>query len=82
MHILKRYLLDSTQDPWAAFQGLANQTVRLTVNIEVADDLGLMAKGQDPQLGRAVQEVMRRLSEKSAAKPQRPLYENRSPIKK
>jgi tricorn protease len=51
-------------------------------DIEVVDDPGLMAKGQDPQLDCAIQEVMHRLAEKPAAKPQRPPYENRSPIKK
>jgi tricorn protease len=51
-------------------------------DIEVVDDPGLMAKGQDPQLDRAIQEVMRRLSEKPVTRPPRPPYENRSPIKK
>ncbi len=51
-------------------------------DIEVVDDPGLMAKGQDPQLDRGIQEVLRRLAEKPSAKPKRPAYENRSPIKK
>ncbi len=51
-------------------------------DIEVVDDPGLMAKGQDPQLDRGIQEVLRRLAEKPPAKPKRPAYENRSPIKK
>jgi tricorn protease len=51
-------------------------------DIEVVDDPGLMPKGQDPQLDRAIQEVLRRLAEKPAAKPNRPPYENRTPIRK
>jgi len=48
-------------------------------DIVVVDDPGQMAKGKDPQLDRAIQEVMRQLGEKPAAKPARPAYENRSP---
>jgi len=51
-------------------------------DIEVVDDPALLAKGQDPQLDRAIQEVMRRLGEKSTSKSPRPAYENRSPTKK
>ena len=51
-------------------------------DIVVVDDPGQMAKGKDPQLDRAIQEVMRKLGEKPAAKPARPAYENRSPKRK
>ena len=38
-----------------------------------------MAKGTDPQLERAIQEVQRLLKEKPAPKPARPAYEKRVP---
>ena len=46
-------------------------------DIEVEDDPTLLAKGTDPQLERAIQEVQRLLKEKPVAKPARPPYEKR-----
>jgi tricorn protease len=48
-------------------------------DIEVVDDPAVMAKGQDPQLERGIQEVMRLLSEKPPLPPGRPAYQNRAP---
>jgi tricorn protease len=47
-------------------------------DIEVVDDPGEMAKGRDPQLERAIQEVQRMLKEKPFERPKRPPYEDRS----
>jgi tricorn protease len=47
-------------------------------DIEVIEDPTAMAKGSDPQLERAVQEVLRMLEENPPAKPNRPAYENRT----
>jgi tricorn protease len=47
-------------------------------DIEVVNDPGEMAKGRDPQLERAVQEVLRLLKEKPGVSPKRPRYEDRS----
>jgi tricorn protease len=46
-------------------------------DIEVEDDPTQLAKGTDPQLERAIQEVQRLLKEKPAPKPARPAYEKR-----
>ncbi|MEE9133451.1 MAG: S41 family peptidase, partial [Gemmatimonadota bacterium] len=47
-------------------------------DIEVLDDPTVMAKGGDPQLDRAMQEVMRMLKEHPLAIPDRPPYEDRT----
>ncbi|MEW5982271.1 MAG: PDZ domain-containing protein [Acidobacteriota bacterium] len=46
-------------------------------DIEVEDDPTQLAKGTDPQLERAIQEVQRLLKERPATKPARPAYEKR-----
>jgi tricorn protease len=48
-------------------------------DIEVVDDPSVMAKGKDPQLERAVQEVMRMIAHKPPVPPKRPPYQNRAP---
>ncbi len=48
-------------------------------DIEVVDDPAAMAKGQDPQLERGIQEVMRLLPQKPPLPPKRPPYQNRAP---
>ena len=47
-------------------------------DIEVVDDPGVMAKGGDPQLERAIQEVMRRLEANPPKRPAKPPYPKRS----
>ena len=47
-------------------------------DIPVADDFTAMAKGDDPQLDRAIQEAMCLLQEHPPVKPARPAYENRA----
>ncbi len=47
-------------------------------DIEVIDDPGVMAKGVDPQLEKAIAEVMRQLEAKPAAKVKRAPYPKRS----
>jgi tricorn protease len=47
-------------------------------DIEVLDDPTVMAKGGDPQLDRAIQEVMQMLKEHPLAIPDRPPYEDRT----
>lgn len=47
-------------------------------DIDVVEDPTLMARGTDPQLERAIQEVMKQLEQNPPAKPDRPAYENRS----
>jgi tricorn protease len=47
-------------------------------DIEVKEDPALLAEGTDPQLKRAVEEVLRMLGEKAFVKPPRPPYEDRS----
>lgn len=49
-------------------------------DIEVVDDPAIMAKAQDPQLERGIQEVMRLLSQKPPLPPQRPPYHDRAPV--
>jgi tricorn protease len=46
-------------------------------DIEVIDDPSQLAKGVDPQLEKAIEEVLRRLREKSFVKPDVPQYEVR-----
>ena len=46
-------------------------------DIEVVDDPAQLAKGVDPQLERAIQEVQRMLKETPPVKPKRPAYEKR-----
>ena len=48
-------------------------------DIEVVDDPSIMAKGKDPQLERAIQEVMRMIAQKPTVPPKRPPYQNRAP---
>jgi tricorn protease len=47
-------------------------------DIEVKEDPALLAKGTDPQLERAVEEVLRMLEEHPFKKPARPAYEDRT----
>jgi tricorn protease len=47
-------------------------------DIEVKEDPALLAKGTDPQLKRAVDEVLRMLEEQPFKKPARPPYEDRT----
>jgi len=47
-------------------------------DIKVVDDPAQLAKGVDPQLERAIEEVMRQIAKTPAAKPARPPYEDRS----
>jgi tricorn protease len=51
-------------------------------DIEVKEDPALLAKGTDPQLKRAVDEVLRMLEEHPFKKPARPPYEDRTVKKK
>lgn len=51
-------------------------------DIEVKEDPGLLAKGTDPQLKRAVDEVLRMLEEHPFKKPARPPYEDRTAKRK
>ncbi len=46
----------------------------VTPDIEVVDDPSLMAKGHDPQLERAVREVLRALEKNPPAVPRKPKY--------
>ena len=48
-------------------------------DIHVIDDPGLMAQGRDPQLERAIQEVMSQLEKNPPVRPKRPAYPNRGP---
>jgi tricorn protease len=47
-------------------------------DIEVKEDPALLAEGTDPQLKRAVEEVLKMLGEKPFVKPPRPAYEDRT----
>ena len=47
-------------------------------DIEVPDDEGQLAKGTDPQLERAIQEVLKAIQAAGPLAPKRPPYENRS----
>ncbi len=47
-------------------------------DIEVKEDPALLAAGTDPQLERAVDEILRMLKEKPFVKPSRPAYEDRT----
>ncbi len=47
-------------------------------DIEVVDDPGLMASGRDPQLERAVEEVLKALKKHPPRKPNRPAYPSRA----
>ena len=47
-------------------------------DIEVVDDPGLLAKGQDPQLDRAIAEIMKAVEEHPYSIPPVPAYPDRS----
>jgi tricorn protease len=47
-------------------------------DIEVPDDEGALAKGTDPQLERAIQEVLKAIQAAGPLAPKRPAYENRA----
>lgn len=47
-------------------------------DIEVIDDPSAMARGEDPQLERAIAEVLNRLESNPVVKPTKPAYPNRS----
>jgi tricorn protease len=49
-------------------------------DIEVVDDPTAMAKGGDPQLERAIEEVMRSLKSNPPTPPKRPAYTNRAGV--
>ena len=51
-------------------------------DIEVKEDPGLLARGTDPQLERAIDETVKRLAEKPHVRPSRPAYEDRRGEKK
>ena len=51
-------------------------------DIEVKEDPGLLARGTDPQLERAIDETLKLLVEKPPVQPSRPTYEDRSGKKK
>ena len=51
-------------------------------DIEVKEDPALLAKGTDPQLQRAVDEVLKMIEKQGPAKPPRPAYEDRTVKKK
>jgi tricorn protease len=51
-------------------------------DIEVKEDPALLAKGIDPQLQRAVDEVLKMIEKQGPAKPSRPAYEDRTVKKK
>jgi tricorn protease len=46
-------------------------------DIEVVDDPGELARGRDPQLERAIQEVLKALDASPPTRPTRPAYDNR-----
>ena len=46
-------------------------------DIEVKEDPGLLARGTDPQLERAIDETVKLLAEKPHVRPSRPAYEDR-----
>ena len=48
-------------------------------DIEVIDDPTLMAKGRDPQLERATEEILKLLKTHPPIRPKRPAYEKRIP---
>lgn len=54
------------------------ESVGVDPDIAVVDDPGLMAKGRDPQLERAVQEVLKELEKNPPTPPQKPKYPVRS----
>jgi tricorn protease len=49
-------------------------------DIEVVDDPAAMAKGGDPQLERAVAEVMKQLQQHPPAEVKRPVYPKRAGV--
>lgn len=51
-------------------------------DIEVKENPALLAKGTDPQLKRAVDEVLKMIEKQGPAKPRRPAYEDRTVKKK
>jgi tricorn protease len=51
-------------------------------DIEVKEDPALLAKGTDPQLQRAVDEVLKMIEKQGPARPKRPAYEDRTAKKK
>ena len=51
-------------------------------DIEVEDDPSIMAKGIDPQLERAIDEIMEMIKTLPSPKPERPKWENRTVKKK
>jgi tricorn protease len=51
-------------------------------DIEVKEDPALLAKGTDPQLQRAVDEVLKMIEKQGPARPRRPAYEDRTVKKK
>jgi tricorn protease len=51
-------------------------------DIEVKEDPAILAEGTDPQLKRAVEEVLRMLEEEPFKKPARPSYEDRTAKRK
>lgn len=47
-------------------------------DVPVIDDPGLMAKGRDPQLEQAIEEVLRQLQRNPPQEPKKPRYPNRA----
>jgi tricorn protease len=52
--------------------------VGVAPDIEVIDDPSAMARGGDPQLERAIEEVLKALEENPPRRPKRPAYDDRS----
>jgi tricorn protease len=50
----------------------------VTPDIQVIDDPAALARGEDPQLDRAIEEVKQALETNPPARPQRPAYPNRA----
>jgi tricorn protease len=66
------YSADSADSEWII------EGVGVAPDIEVIDDPSAMARGGDPQLERAIEEVMKALEENPPRRPQRPAYDDRS----
>ncbi len=56
--------------------------VKVKVKVKVKEDPGLLARGTDPQLERAIDETVKLLAEKPPVRPSRPAYEDRRGKKK
>jgi tricorn protease len=66
------FAIYSTEGEWI----IENEGVK--PDIPVVDDPGLMAQGRDPQLERAIQEVLAMLEKNPPKRPKRPAYPDRT----